>query len=241
MPQILYGLNTAEEILNGGRRRVMKLYIVKGGKNGRFDRIIDAARRQNVSVEFCEQKKIEKMAGPVNHQGVVIEAEPPRKMSLDEALGQIADGKKTVWAALDGITDPMNLGAIIRSAACLGVTTVLLPERRSASMTASAQKTASGAAERINIVEVGNLNQAVLKLKKKGFWIYGLAMGGVPIHEMDFVFPALLLIGSEGDGLHQKTREHCDGLVGIVQKGGVESLNAGNAAAIAFYELSKKI
>jgi len=90
-------------------------------------------------------------------------------------------------------------------------------------------------------VEVVNLNQTVMKLKEKGFWVYGMDMGGKPLPQVDFTLPALIIIGSEGEGLHQKTREHCDEIVSIPQKGGVESLNAGNAAAVVFYELSKKI
>jgi 23S rRNA (guanosine2251-2'-O)-methyltransferase len=135
----------------------------------------------------------------------------------------------------------MNLGAIIRSAACFGISTVVLPERRSAGLTATAQKAASGAVDRVGVVEVVNLNQTIMKLKEKGFWVYGMDMGGKPLPQVDFTLPAFIIIGSEGEGLHQKTGEHCDEIVSIPQKGGVESLNASNAAAVVFYELSKKI
>ena len=172
---------------------------------------------------------------------MIIETGRLEKLDVDEAAGLEKDLRKTVWAGLDGITDPMNLGAIIRSAACLGVSTVILPERRSAGLTPTAHKAASGALERVNVVEVVNLNQTILKLKKKGFWIYGMDMGGQPLPRVDFTLPAFILIGSEGEGLHAKTREHCDVIVSIPQKDGVESLNAGNAAAIVFYELSKKL
>ena len=239
--EILYGINTAEEILRAGRRRVVRLLISRNEKSERINELADLARQGGVKVEFCAPAMLEKLAAGGNHQGVLLEAEPPRKMNLDDALGREKDLKKTVWAALDGITDPMNLGAIIRSAACLGVSTVILPERRSATMNAAAQKTASGAAERINVVEVVNLNQTIIKLKEKGFWVYGLDMKGKALPKVDFTLPAFIIIGSEGVGLHEKTREHCDMIVSIPQKGGVESLNAGNAAAIAFYELSKKI
>ena len=164
-----------------------------------------------------------------------------RTISLSEALSRTEGSGRTVWAALDGVTDPMNLGAIIRSAACFGISAVLLPERRTAGITPAAQKTASGAIERVDIVEVGNLNQAILALKKKNFWVYGADMDGKPADKVDFAFPVLLLIGSEGEGLHQKTREHCDELISIPQKGGVESLNASVAAGVIFYEISKRI
>ena len=239
--EILYGINTAEEIIKAGRRRVLRLVISRTEKGARVNSLAALARKSGVNVEFCDPKLLDKLAAGGNHQGVLLEAEPARRLTVDDALGLEKDLKKTVWAALDGITDPMNLGAIVRSAACLGVSTVILPERRSAGMNAAAQKTASGAVERVNVVEVVNLNQTIIKLKEKGFWIYGMDMGGQALPKVDFTLPAFVIIGSEGAGLHQKTREHCDVIVSIPQKGGVESLNAGNAAAIVFYELSKKI
>ena len=239
--EILYGINTAEEILKAGRRRVLRLVISRGEKGPRVNDLATLARASGVTVEFCDPKLLDKLAAGGNHQGVLLEAEPARRLTVEDALGREKDLKKTVWAALDGITDPMNLGAIVRSAACLGVSTVILPERRSAGMNAAAQKTAAGAVERVNVVEVVNLNQTIIKLKEKGFWIYGMDMGGQALPKVDFTLPAFIIIGSEGAGLHQKTREHCDVIVSIPQKGGVESLNAGNAAAIVFYELSKKI
>ena len=239
--ETLYGINTAEEILAAGRRRVLRLLISRGEKGERVNRLVSLARSRGVPVEFCDPRQLDRLANGGNHQGALIEAEPPPRLDLEAALAAVKDPKKTVWAGLDGITDPMNLGAIIRSAACLGVSVVVLPERRSAGMTPAAQKAASGAAERVDVVEVVNLNQTVLKLKEKGFWVYGLAMDGKPLPRVDFALPAFILIGSEGDGLHQKTREHCDEIVSIPQKGGVESLNAGNAAAVVFYEISKKL
>ncbi|HBA59768.1 MAG TPA: 23S rRNA (guanosine(2251)-2'-O)-methyltransferase RlmB [Elusimicrobia bacterium] len=239
--EFLYGVNTAEEILAAGRRRVYRLYISKKENAKRVGGLVALARKANVPVDFCDPRTLEKMAAGGNHQGVVIETEPAGKLDLDGALARIKDPKKTVWAGLDGITDPMNLGAIIRSAACLGVTTIVLPERRSAGVTPVVQKAASGAMERVDMVEVVNLNQTIIKLKEKGFWVYGMDMGGKPLPQVDFALPAFILIGSEGEGLHEKTREHCDELVSIPQKGGVESLNASNAAAVVFYELSKKL
>lgn len=239
--ETLFGINTAEEVLNAGRRRVLRLLIARNESGQRIRALAGLARSKGVAVEFCDSRVLEKYAKGAAHQNVVLEAEPPKKVNLDEALALEKDLKRTVWAALDGITDPMNLGAIIRSAACFGVSTIILPERRSAGLTPAAQKAASGAVERVNVVEVVNLNQTIIKLKEKGFWVYGLDMGGKPLTKVDFSLPAFIIIGSEGEGLHQKTGEHCDEIVSIPQKGGVESLNASNAAAVAFYELSKKI
>lgn len=239
--EILFGINTAEEILKAGRRQVVRLVISRNEKSARVQELAGLARKNGVRIEFCDPRTLEKLAAGGHHQGVIIETEPMGKLDVDEAVGLEKDLKKTIWAGLDSITDPMNLGAIIRSAACMGVSTVILPERRSAGLTPTAQKAASGAVERVNIVEVVNLNQTIIKLKAKGFWIYGMDMGGQPLSKVDFTLPAFIIIGSEGSGLHAKTREHCDVIVSIPQKGGVESLNASNAAAIVFYELSKKL
>jgi 23S rRNA (guanosine2251-2'-O)-methyltransferase len=240
-PEMLYGANTAEEILKSGKRRVYRLYVSERESGGKAKAIISMARRAGCPVEFMNPRNLDHMSKGGNHQGVILEVEPVQTFSLSEALARIKDPGKTVWAGLDGITDPMNLGAIIRSAACFGISAVILPERRTAGITPSAQKTASGAIEKVDIVEVGNLNQTILELKKKNFWVYGADMKGKPADKIDFAFPVLLLIGSEGEGLHQKTMEHCDELVSIPQKGGVESLNASVAAGVIFYEISKRL
>ncbi|MBI4801794.1 MAG: 23S rRNA (guanosine(2251)-2'-O)-methyltransferase RlmB [Elusimicrobia bacterium] len=240
-PEFLYGPNTAEEILKAGKRRVFRIYISKGSLEGKAKDIVGLARKSGVPVDFVEPRALERLSEGGHHQGVILEAEPVKIHSLSDALGLVKEPKNTVWAGLDGITDPMNLGAIIRSAACFGVSAVVIPERRSVGLTPAAQKTASGAIERVDVMEVVNLNQAILELKKRNFWIYGADMKGKPVDKTDFAFPAFLVIGSEGEGLHRKTREHCDELVSIPQRGGVESLNASVAAAVMFYEISKKI
>ena len=240
-PEMLYGANTAEEILKSGRRKVFKVYVSEGTLEGKAKLIVSMARKAGSPVEFINPRSLDHMAKGGNHQGIILEVEPVRTLSLSEALARVKDPRRTVWAGVDGITDPMNLGAIIRSAACFGVSAVVLPDRRTVGLTPAAQKTASGAIEKVDIVEVGNLNQTIIELKKKNFWIYGADMKGKPVDKMDFAFPIFMLIGSEGEGLHQKTMEHCDELVSIPQKGGVESLNASVAAAIMFYEISKKL
>ncbi|HOW90519.1 MAG TPA: RNA methyltransferase substrate-binding domain-containing protein, partial [Elusimicrobiales bacterium] len=159
-PEMLYGVNTAEEILKSGRRKVFKLYVSVRSSGGRAREIVSAARKAGCQVEFLNPRVLDRMSGGGNHQGVILEVEPVRTLSLSEALARVKEPGRTVWAGLDGITDPMNLGAIIRSAACFGISAIVLPERRAAGITPAAQKTASGAIERVDIVQVGNLNQA---------------------------------------------------------------------------------
>lgn len=227
--------------MKAGKRKVLRMYVSKGELEGKAKDIVCLAGKSGVPVDFVEPRSLERLSQGGNHQGVILEVEPLKTLSLVDALSLVKEPKKTVWAGLDGITDPMNLGAIIRSAACFGVSTVVIPERRSVGLTPAAQKAASGAIERVDVVEVVNLNQTILELKKRNFWIYGADMKGKPADKVDFAFPVFLVIGSEGEGLHRKTREHCDELVSIPQKGGVESLNASVAAAVMFYEISKKL
>ena len=237
----LFGLNTALEIVKAGKRKIYRLVISRGEQDKKVHELVTLARARGAAVEFSDPAALEKLAGGGNHQGIILETEPIKKMDITEALALEKNLKKTAWAALDGITDPMNLGAIIRSAACFGVSAVIIPERRSVGVTPTVQKAASGALEKVNIVECVNLNQTILALKEKGFWVYGADMEGKRLDRVDFALPALVVIGSEGSGLHLKTRGHCDEVVSIAQKGGVESLNASAAAAVFFYEISKKL
>ena len=239
--ELLFGLNTALEIVRAGKRKIYRLVISRGEQDKKVHELVTLARALGAAVEFSDPATLEKLAKGGNHQGVILETEPVKKLDITEALAYETDLKKTVWAALDGITDPMNLGAIIRSAACFGVTAVIIPERRSVGVTPTVQKAASGALEKVNIVECVNLNQTILALKKKGVWVYGADMEGKRLDKTEFALPALIVIGSEGSGLHLKTREHCDEVVSIKQKGGVESLNASAAAAVIFYEISKRL
>ncbi|MEA3306323.1 MAG: 23S rRNA (guanosine(2251)-2'-O)-methyltransferase RlmB [Elusimicrobiota bacterium] len=238
--EYLYGANTVSEVLKSDKRKIIKLLVSKHSPVGKAKIVISTARKKGIKVTFCEPRLMDRIAKAGNHQGVILEVAPLKPMAMVDALGSVQDKKKLIWAAIDGITDPMNLGPIIRSAACFGVSALILPERRTVGITPIVQKTASGALEKIKIVRAVNLNQAIIDLKKKGFWVYGADMEGTPAHKATFAYPALIIIGSEGQGLHKQTRKHCDEIVSIPQKGGVESLNASVAAGIIFYEMTQK-
>lgn len=238
MKDFIYGINTSAEILSSAKRRVFRGLIARGAEN-RAGKIIKALKRRGIRISFENPRHINKIAGGGNHQGVVLEVEPVASLKLHEALGEIGS-KKTVWAAVDSITDPMNLGSIIRSCACFGVRKIIVPERRTVGITPAVQKAASGALEKVSVVKVTNLNHAIFELKEHGFWIYGADAGGEDIGKADLAFPALVIIGSEGGGMHRKTREHCDRLVSVPLRGGIESLNASVAAGIILYEASRR-
>lgn len=234
----IYGINTAGEILKQGKRQIFNAYISKDTKNPRIREILSLLAKIKAPVHFCEQSILDRMLPNTNHQGIVLEAEQIKYLSVEEALSMEKNIKKTVWVGIDSITDPMNLGSIIRSAACFNVSAIILPEKRTTGITPAVEKSASGAVQVINIISVVNLNQTIIRLKQKGFWIYGTDKSGTPIRNTRLTFPLLLVLGSEGRGMHLKTLEHCDEVLSIPHAG-VESLNVSVAAGICLYEIAK--
>jgi len=205
------------------------------------EKVIALAKRNNVRIARMDVKTMDALAKGENHQGILAKVEPVKLMRHSKAVDEARGSKKEHWLAVDEMTDPQNLGSIIRSAACLGFTTILLPARRTVGLNATVYKVASGAVERVKIVEVANLNTALIDLKEDGFWIYGADMSGKPLPKVDYAYPAVLVIGSEGTGLREKTAEHCDEIISIPQAEGMDSLNAANAASIIMYDMYAKM
>ena len=239
---ILYGIHAVMEALKSKKRNVVQLYVAHNKAGHRaVEEIIRLAKRNNVKIDRMDVKMMDRLTKGGNHQGVLAKAQPVRLMKLSTALYESDGNKKDLWLAVDEMTDPQNLGAIIRSAACLGFSTIILPQRRTVGLTPAVYKVACGAVERVNIVEVSNLSNALLDLKEEGFWVYGADMDGQPITQTDYASPAVLVIGSEGTGIREKTAENCDQIISIPQKGGVESLNASAAAGIIMYDMFSKV
>ena len=238
----LFGIHAVMEALKSKKRNVVQLYVADNKAGHRaVEEIIRLAKRNNVKIDRMDVKMMDRLTKGGNHQGVLAKAQPVRLMKLSTALYESDGNKKDLWLAVDEMTDPQNLGAIIRSAACLGFSTIILPQRRTVGLTPAVYKVACGAVERINIVEVSNLSNALLDLKEEGFWVYGADMDGQPITQTDYASPAVLVIGSEGTGIREKTAENCDQIISIPQKGGVESLNAPAAASIIMYDMFSKV
>ncbi|MBR3603666.1 MAG: 23S rRNA (guanosine(2251)-2'-O)-methyltransferase RlmB [Elusimicrobiaceae bacterium] len=239
---ILYGIHAVMEALKSKKRNVVQLYVSDNKAGHRaVEEIIRLAKRNNVKIDRMDLKVMDRLTKGANHQGVLAKAQPVRLMKLSTAMYEADGNKKDLWLAIDEMTDPQNLGAIIRSAACLGFSTIILPQRRTVGLTPAVYKVACGAVENVNIVEVANLSNALLDLKEEGFWIYGADMDGQSITQTDYASPAVLVIGSEGTGIREKTAENCDQIISIPQKGGVESLNASAAASIIMYDMMAKV
>jgi 23S rRNA (guanosine2251-2'-O)-methyltransferase len=231
---ILSGIHPVAEALRGGRA-LERVLVAKGAGGPRLQEIIDLARQASVPVRFEARGALDRLAGTPAHQGVVAMGAAQRYADLDQA----AQGQLVV--VLDGVEDPHNLGAIIRTAHAAGAGSVIIPERRAASVTDVVAKAAAGALEHLPVARVTNLNRALEELKERGFWIYGLDERGDQDYDaVDYGDPAAFVLGGEGKGLHEQVRKHCDVLVRIPVAGKIASLNVSVAAGIVLFEWKRR-
>lgn len=230
------GRNAVMELLRAGKT-VDKLFVAPD-QNGRMADIIAMAKAAGAVVTQVDRRKLDAMSETGVHQGVIAQAAAHAYVSLDDIL-QIAHdrGEQPLILVCDGLTDPHNLGAVIRSAETAGAHGVIIPKRRSVGLTATAAKASAGAIEHIGVARVTNLAAAIDELKEHGVWIFGADAGGdKQLYAADFAGAAAIVIGSEGSGLSRIVREKCDFIVSIPMKGRVNSLNASAAAAVLLYE-----
>jgi 23S rRNA (guanosine2251-2'-O)-methyltransferase len=197
---------------------------------------VDLCRSRNVPLRFEPRARLDRLSHTAAHQGVVAASAARRYASLEEVAGQ-----SKLLILLDGVEDPHNLGAIIRSAHAAGADAVCIPERRSAPLSDVAAKAAAGALAHLPVVRIGNIKQALEMLKARGYWIYGLDERGAHDYDkVEFTSPAALVLGGEGKGLHQQVARHCDFLVRIPLAGKISSLNVSVAAGIVLFEWKRR-
>ncbi len=236
------GRNPVFEALQAGLP-VKKAYVAEGAE--RDDRLRDIFKftaDNSIPLMQVTRAELDRATGDLVHQGVALQLPPFEYADPEDVFSAAFDaGGSGLVVALDGVTDPRNLGAIVRSAAAFGAHGVVIPSRRSASMTAAAWKSSAGAAARIPVAMATNLNRAITQASKMGFTVVGLAgEGDVPVSDLPGSDgPLLVVVGSEGEGLARLTRDHCDALLSIPISGSVESLNASVAASIALYEVTQ--
>ncbi|WP_316347114.1 23S rRNA (guanosine(2251)-2'-O)-methyltransferase RlmB [Desulfuromonas acetoxidans] len=235
MSQYLFGLNAVAEALGQGRK-VVALYV-EAQRNPRLEEIVAQATERHVAVKQCERRQLDKMVGDVRHQGVVAQVKAQDFVSLAQLLAQSSQSER-FFLILDGITDPHNFGALIRSAAAAGCQGVIFAKDRSCPVTGIVEKTAAGTLGYVQLCQVTNLGRAIEKLKKAGVWVYGLAgEEGQSLFEAPLSAPIALVAGSEGRGIRPLIRKLCDGLIAIPMPGRVESLNVSVATGIALFEV----
>ena len=234
---IIEGRNAVLEALRAGRA-IDKIYIAKGDVDKTLGHIASKARAAGCVVVEADRRKLDSMSQTHAHQGVVALAAVRTYCSIDESLAIAEErGEAPFVIVCDEVSDPHNLGAIIRTAECAGVHGIIIPKRRSAGLTAIVGKTSAGAAEHMAVARVPNLTAALKTLRDRGLWIFGSAAEGTsPLWKADLTGPICLVIGSEGDGMGRLVQETCDFLVSIPMHGKVSSLNASAAAAVLIYE-----
>jgi len=236
---VLYGINAVLETLRADPARVERVSIRRGRANPRLQSIIDLARHVHVPLSFEDRTWLDRKAGGTRHQGVICHISGATTFSSEEVLRQASS--PGLLLILDGVEDPQNLGATLRSAEVAGVNGVFIPQRRSAGLSASAIKASAGAATHMKIARVSNTSETIELVKSNGYWVTGLAgEAGKRLWEIDFLMPTALVIGSEGCGLHRLVSEKCDFLASIPMRGRIASYNVSVAAGIALYEVLRQ-
>jgi 23S rRNA (guanosine2251-2'-O)-methyltransferase len=232
---ILSGIHPVLEALRAGRP-LERVVIAKGAGGARLQEIIDAARSRSTPVRFEPRPAIDRLAGTAAHQGVVALGAAGKYGSLDDLA---ADARLVV--VLDGVEDPHNLGAIIRTAHAAGAGAVVIPERRAAGLTDTVAKAAAGALEYLPLLRVGNINRALEVLKERGYWIYGVDERGDQVYSAaEYASPAVFVLGGEGKGIHELVRRHCDAIVRIPMAGKISSLNVSVAAGVVLFDWQRR-
>lgn len=233
----LEGRNALTEALKSGRT-IDKVFISAGETDGALQRLAAQAKEAGAIVIPVDRRKLDIMSNTHAHQGVIALVAAREYYTIDDLLKEAEDrGQTPLLVICDELTDPHNLGAIIRSAECAGAHGVIIPKRRSVGLTPVVAKASAGAVEYVKVARVTNINSAMEELKQKGVWIFGTAAeGSVPMYKADFTVPAAIVIGSEGDGMSRLVRQNCDIMVHIPMKGKISSLNASAAASILLYE-----
>ena len=234
---LIEGRNAVIEALRAGRP-IDKIYIQKGETDKTLGHIASTAKDAGIVVVDADKRKLDFMSRTHAHQGVIALAAIKDYCSVSDILDIAKErGEAPFVVMCDEISDPHNLGAVIRSAECVGAHGVIIPKRRSAGLTSIVEKTSAGAVEHVAVARVANLASAIEELKAAGVWVYGTAADGAnPLWKTDLTGPACFVIGSEGAGMGRLVREKCDFLVSIPMKGKVSSLNASAAAAVLLYE-----
>ena len=238
----LYGVAPVLQALRAGQRPLEQITIAEGAHHFRLRELLELARRLSIPVRRSPRAELERAVGAgVNHQGVVAIVAAARYADRDEFLDSLAARIGTadppLVVVLDGVEDPRNLGAIIRTVECVGAHGVLIPERRAVGLTDIVAKTSAGALEHVAVARAPNLSRLIEQLKERNIWTIGTS-ADAPLEytAWDFTQPSALVLGGEGTGLHRLVRERCDTLVRIPVRGHIESLNVSVAAGIVLYE-----
>lgn len=238
--ELIIGRNPVMEALKAGRE-IDTLFVAKGERGGSVGKIIAMCRDAGVIVKDTDMKKLDYMCGNQNHQGVIARVAAHEYATIDDIFAKAEErGESPFIIICDEISDPHNLGAIIRTAHCAGAHGIIIPKRRNATLNFTVAKTAAGALEYIPVARVSNLSSTIDELKERGVWIYGTDMDGEQWCQTDLKGSVALIVGNEGNGMGRLIREKCDFVLSLPMRGEIDSLNASVAAGIVMYEVSRQ-
>lgn len=237
---VIVGRNAVRELLSSGRD-IEKLYITSSDREGSINQLIGIAAERGIPITECDRPRLDSISCGTRHQGIIAIAAERNYSTVEEILSYAEEkGESPFVVICDGIEDPHNLGAIIRSAECSGVHGVIIPKRRAVGLTATVSKSSAGALEHMRIAKVTNLASTIDELKERGFWIYGADMDGSTYYKTDMKGASAIVLGSEGSGISRLVKEKCDFIVSIPLYGQINSMNVSCAAAIIFAEVAKQ-
>lgn len=237
MAQYVYGKNVVRQLLNDDKK-IYEILMVEGFKDQEVKKLI--LKKQYV-VKTLPKKKMDQLLKTEYHQGIAASIDEYKTYSIDEILSSVPSGKQPLLVMLDGLEDPQNLGAILRTCDCIGVDGVIIGKHRSVQLNATVAKTSTGAIDTVKVAVVTNLTQSIQSLKEKNFWVVGADMeNAIDYRKMQCDVPLLLVVGSEGFGISKLVKKHCDYMVSLPMVGSVTSLNASVACGILLYEIHSK-
>ena len=237
---LVIGRNAVRELLRSGRA-IDKILVRRGELEGSIVALVAEARAAGVPIVEIDKSKLDAMAGFAPHQGIVAMAAEKEYCTVEDILALAEErGEPPLIAIADGITDPYNLGALIRCAEGVGAHGLIIPKRRAVGLTPLVSKASAGAIEHLPIAKVSNIASTVTLLKKKGVWVYAAEAGGTPYYDVDFTGPAAIIFGSEGNGVSALNKQNSDVIVSIPMFGRVNSFNVSTAAAVLLAEASKQ-
>jgi 23S rRNA (guanosine2251-2'-O)-methyltransferase len=238
--QLIYGVHAVEEALSARGRGFEYVAVASGRGDARLQKIMQLCRAAGIPVRAMPRDQLTRLAKTPGHQGVVAITAEKQYGDIDDLLGS-QRGQHRFLLVLDGVEDPHNLGAIIRTAEGAGADGIVIPERRAVGVTATVVKSSAGASEYLPVAKVTNINRAIEDLKAKNVWTVGLdERGGQLYDQVDYKMDCALVLGAEGHGLHEQVRKKCDFLVSIPMLGKVPSLNVSVAAAVVMYEVARQ-
>lgn len=240
MEDMIYGRNPVLEAIEAGHE-INKALVLEGSRDKNLQKVIDALKNKKIQIQFTDRKQLDKLSSGENHQGVIVYVAPYKYYEVEALLERAAEKEEAPFLILlDEITDPHNLGSVIRTANAVGAHGVIIPKRRSAAVNQTVVKTSCGAVEYVPVARVTNMTQTIKKLQEAGVWIVGTDMGAPTYYETNLTGGIGIVIGNEGDGISRLVKESCDLMVSLPMKGEVSSLNAAVAGSVIMYEVLRQ-